>query len=68
MYEDTKRCREVIPSKENGGKLIIIDMVLKVDEGENDLLKTQLFLDIYAYDDFGDRKREELKRVGKVIL
>ncbi|KAI7734255.1 hypothetical protein M8C21_011568, partial [Ambrosia artemisiifolia] len=35
-----KQCKEAIPSKENRGKLIIIDMVVMVDEGENDLLKT----------------------------
>nr|GEX84938.1 trans-resveratrol di-O-methyltransferase-like [Tanacetum cinerariifolium] len=28
-----KRCKEAIPSKENGGKLIIIDMVVKNNEG-----------------------------------
>ncbi|KAK9048347.1 hypothetical protein SSX86_032691 [Deinandra increscens subsp. villosa] len=41
-----KQCKEAIPSKKNGGKLIIIDMVVKVQQGENELLKTQLFLDM----------------------
>ncbi|KAI7734254.1 hypothetical protein M8C21_011567 [Ambrosia artemisiifolia] len=41
-----KQCKEAIPSKENRGKLIIIDMVVKVHEGENDLLETQLFFDM----------------------
>ncbi|KAJ0444804.1 putative O-methyltransferase domain, plant methyltransferase dimerization [Helianthus annuus] len=54
-----KRCREAIPSKENGGKLIIIDMVLKVDEGENDLLKTQLFLDMRMMTLVTGRERSE---------
>ncbi|KAI3711126.1 hypothetical protein L2E82_40985 [Cichorium intybus] len=38
------RCKEAISSKENGGKLIIIDMVLKNGEGDKELLETQLFL------------------------
>ncbi|KVG04787.1 Caffeate O-methyltransferase (COMT) family [Cynara cardunculus var. scolymus] len=42
-----KRCKEAIPSKGNGGKLIIIDMVVKnheVDSAES--LQTQLFFDM----------------------
>ncbi|KAK9285579.1 hypothetical protein L1049_024774 [Liquidambar formosana] len=42
-----KRCREAIPSREEGGKVIIIDMAInqnqKVDEK---LIKTQLFFDM----------------------
>ncbi|KAI3719734.1 hypothetical protein L6452_20638 [Arctium lappa] len=42
-----KRCKEAIPSKENGGKLIIVDMVVKNHEGGTDeSLKTQLFFDM----------------------
>ncbi|KAF5761876.1 putative trans-resveratrol di-O-methyltransferase [Helianthus annuus] len=35
-----KQCKEAIPNKETRGKLIIIDMVVKVHEGEKDLLET----------------------------
>ncbi|KAJ0444805.1 putative trans-resveratrol di-O-methyltransferase [Helianthus annuus] len=41
-----KQCKEAIPNKETRGKLIIIDMVVKVHEGEKDLLETQLFFDM----------------------
>ncbi|KAI3744118.1 hypothetical protein L1987_57194 [Smallanthus sonchifolius] len=54
-----KRCREVIPSKENGGKLIIIDMVMKVHEGENGLLETQLFFDMLMMTLMTGRERSE---------
>ncbi|KAI3744116.1 hypothetical protein L1987_57192 [Smallanthus sonchifolius] len=54
-----KRCREAIPSKENGGKLIIIDMVVTVREGENDLLETQLFCDMLMMTLVTGRERSE---------
>ncbi|KAI3796364.1 hypothetical protein L1987_39034 [Smallanthus sonchifolius] len=54
-----KRCREAIPSKENGGKLIIIDMVVKVRGGENDLLETQLFFDMLMMAMVTGRERSE---------
>uniref|UniRef100_A0A251S309 Putative O-methyltransferase COMT-type, S-adenosyl-L-methionine-dependent methyltransferase n=1 Tax=Helianthus annuus TaxID=4232 RepID=A0A251S309_HELAN len=42
-----KQCRKAIPSKENGGKLIIMDMVVKVYKGNNnELLETQYFFDM----------------------
>ena len=42
-----KRCKEAIPSKENGGKLIIVDMVVKNHEvGSDESAKTQLFFDM----------------------
>ncbi|KAJ9563679.1 hypothetical protein OSB04_008839 [Centaurea solstitialis] len=42
-----KRCKEAIPSKENGGKVIIVDMVVKSHEvGSDESLKTQLFFDM----------------------
>ncbi|XP_071721451.1 trans-resveratrol di-O-methyltransferase-like [Rutidosis leptorrhynchoides] len=43
-----KQCKEAIPSKENGGKLIIVDMVVKKnDEGSHDqLYENQLFFDM----------------------
>ncbi|MFS8027880.1 putative trans-resveratrol di-O-methyltransferase [Helianthus anomalus] len=41
-----KQCRKAIPSKENGGKLIIMDIVVKVYKGHNELLETQYFFDL----------------------
>ncbi|KAI3522152.1 hypothetical protein L1887_11632 [Cichorium endivia] len=41
-----KRCKEAIPSKEYGGKLIIIEMVLENNEVDKKLLETQLYFDM----------------------
>ncbi|KAJ9563676.1 hypothetical protein OSB04_008836 [Centaurea solstitialis] len=42
-----KRCKEAIPSKKNGGKVMIIDMVVMKDRGEGDKsLETQFFFDM----------------------
>lgn len=41
-----KRCKEAIPSKDKGGKLIIIDMVVMNDEAGNKTLETQLRFDL----------------------
>ena len=38
-----KRCREAIPSKENGGKVIIIDMIMMKNQGDDKSIETQLF-------------------------
>ncbi|XP_076945831.1 trans-resveratrol di-O-methyltransferase-like [Bidens hawaiensis] len=62
-----KRCREVIPSKENGGKLIIIDMVVKVHERGEDLLETQLFSDMLMMILATGRERSE-EDLAKLFL
>ncbi|KAK1412122.1 hypothetical protein QVD17_33117 [Tagetes erecta] len=56
-----KNCKEAIPSKENGGKLVIIDMVVKqVDEGDNESsLETQLFFDMLMMACLTGRQRNE---------
>nr|XP_043635959.1 trans-resveratrol di-O-methyltransferase-like [Erigeron canadensis] len=41
-----KQCREAISSKENGGKLIIIDMVVKDNPEDNQSFENQLFFDM----------------------
>ncbi|XP_027172148.1 trans-resveratrol di-O-methyltransferase-like [Coffea eugenioides] len=44
-----RKCKEAIPSKENGGKVIIIDMVLSDQQKEADdheAIETQLFFDM----------------------
>nr|XP_043638346.1 trans-resveratrol di-O-methyltransferase-like [Erigeron canadensis] len=41
-----KQCRQKIPSKENGGKIIIIDMVVKDSLEDQKSLETKLFLDM----------------------
>lgn len=42
-----KLCKDAIPTKENGGKLIIIEMVVKNEERGNTILETQLFYDMF---------------------
>ncbi|KAK9051279.1 hypothetical protein SSX86_027906 [Deinandra increscens subsp. villosa] len=54
-----KRCREAISSKKSGGKLIIIDMVVKIHEEENELLETQLFFDMLMMTLVTGRERSE---------
>ncbi|KAI3828431.1 hypothetical protein L1987_02532 [Smallanthus sonchifolius] len=54
-----KNCKQAIPSKENGGKLVIIDMVVKVDEGGNGILETQLFFDMLMMICLTGRQRSE---------
>nr|GEY16515.1 trans-resveratrol di-O-methyltransferase-like [Tanacetum cinerariifolium] len=42
-----KLSKEAIPTKKNGGKLIIIEIVLKNEERGNKKLETQLFYDMF---------------------
>ncbi|KAL2466585.1 Flavone 3'-O-methyltransferase 1 [Abeliophyllum distichum] len=41
-----KKCKEVIPSKESGGKVIIIDMVVGHKKDDHRGIETQLFYDL----------------------
>ncbi|KAL5730563.1 D-cysteine desulfhydrase [Ranunculus cassubicifolius] len=41
-----KRCREAIPSKDDGGKVIIIDIVIDCEKGEFKSTESQLCFDI----------------------
>ncbi|KAF3665257.1 8-hydroxyquercetin 8-O-methyltransferase [Capsicum annuum] len=41
-----KKCKQAIPSKENGGRVIIIDMVLMDQKGDHNAYETQLFFDM----------------------
>ncbi|XP_076929739.1 trans-resveratrol di-O-methyltransferase-like [Bidens hawaiensis] len=59
-----KQCKEAIPSKENGGKLIIIDMVVKAQKGEDELLETQLFFDMLMMNLMTGRERSEKEWAG----
>ncbi|KAI3796373.1 hypothetical protein L1987_39043 [Smallanthus sonchifolius] len=62
-----KQCREAIPTKENRGKLIIIDMVVKVHKRENELLETQLLFDMLMMSLVTGRERSE-KDWAKLFL
>lgn len=41
-----KKCKEAIPSKEKGGKVIIIDMNVDNQKGDDESIETQLFFDM----------------------
>ncbi|KAI3818406.1 hypothetical protein L1987_12212 [Smallanthus sonchifolius] len=54
-----KNCKKAIPCKEKRGKLVIIDMVMKVDEGDNELLETQILFDMLMMNCLTGRERSE---------
>ncbi|XP_059664666.1 trans-resveratrol di-O-methyltransferase-like [Cornus florida] len=58
-----KRCREAIPSKEKGGKVIIIDMNMMIQEKnkkeDNESIETQLFWDMLMMVTVSGKERNE---------
>ncbi|XP_071739525.1 trans-resveratrol di-O-methyltransferase-like [Rutidosis leptorrhynchoides] len=62
-----KQCKEAIPNKENGGKLIIIDMVLKNNNRDDESYKTQLYYDMLMMTFLTGRERTE-KEWAKLLL
>uniref|UniRef100_A0A5B6YSF3 Putative trans-resveratrol di-O-methyltransferase n=1 Tax=Davidia involucrata TaxID=16924 RepID=A0A5B6YSF3_DAVIN len=61
-----KRCREAIPSKD-GGKVIIIDMVINDEKDEHDITETKLVFDILMMVVVTGRERNE-KEWEKLFL
>ena len=41
-----KKCREAIPSKEKGGKVIVIDIVINEKKEEHDITEAKLLFDL----------------------
>lgn len=41
-----KKCKEAIPSKEKGGKVIIIDMMVDNKIADDESIETQIFFDM----------------------
>uniref|UniRef100_A0A5B7BY72 Putative trans-resveratrol di-O-methyltransferase n=1 Tax=Davidia involucrata TaxID=16924 RepID=A0A5B7BY72_DAVIN len=41
-----KRCKEAIPSKDKGGKVIIIDMMMENEKADDESVEAQLFFDM----------------------
>ncbi|KAK9131995.1 hypothetical protein Scep_011523 [Stephania cephalantha] len=54
-----KRCREAILSKEKGGKVIIIDIVLDLQGGKPESVELQLLLDLQLMVDVNGKQRTE---------
>ncbi|XP_059664344.1 trans-resveratrol di-O-methyltransferase-like [Cornus florida] len=54
-----KKCKEAIPSKDKGGKVIIIDMVVKDEKGDDESMETQLLFDMLMMVVATGRERNE---------
>jgi len=61
-----KRCKEAIPTRENGGKVIIIDKVMNTTDGVHPkLIETQLHFDVHmmVHTTGKQRTEEEWKKL-----
>lgn len=54
-----KNCKEAIPSKENGGKVIIIDMVMDNLKGDDKSYETQFLIDVLVMVVLPGKERSE---------
>jgi len=54
-----KKCREAIPSKEKGGKVIIIDMVMGIPKADDESIETQLFFDMLMMVNVAGKERNK---------
>ncbi|CAK9142733.1 unnamed protein product [Ilex paraguariensis] len=54
-----KKCKEVIPSKDKGGKVIIIDMIMQNQKGDDELIETQLFCNLEMMILYAGKERNE---------
>ncbi|CAI9787645.1 unnamed protein product [Fraxinus pennsylvanica] len=54
-----KKCKEAIPSKENGGKVIIVDMIVRNKKEDHEGIETQLFYDMCMMVFANGRERTE---------
>nr|GMC76871.1 trans-resveratrol di-O-methyltransferase-like [Ipomoea batatas] len=56
-----KKCKEAIPNRENGGKVIILDMIVGSTQSSSDddeqLIQTQIFADLQMMVHFDGRER-----------
>ncbi|WKA05172.1 hypothetical protein VitviT2T_023153 [Vitis vinifera] len=54
-----KKCKEAIPTKDKGGKLMIIDMVMENNKGDDQAVETQLFWDMLMMTVLTGKQRNE---------
>ncbi|XP_010920170.1 trans-resveratrol di-O-methyltransferase [Elaeis guineensis] len=54
-----KQCKKAVPSKEEGGKVIIIEMVVDLDIGFPELAETQLLFDMHMIVHTTGKQRKE---------
>ncbi|XP_068659958.1 trans-resveratrol di-O-methyltransferase-like [Aristolochia californica] len=57
-----QKCKEAIPSKENGGKVIIVEMVVHSNRGDHKFTETQFFLDMLMCAIVNGKERGEDER------
>lgn len=63
-----RNCKKAInPSRDNGGKVIIIDMILDDEEQEHKAVETQLCFDIHMMVLFNGKERTE-KEWAKMFI
>ena len=59
-----KNCKQAIPSRDAGGKVIIIDIVVGSSPSDNKLLETQVLWDLYIMQIGGvERDEQEWKKI-----
>ena len=60
-----KRCKEAVPSKEEGGKVIVIEMVVDLDIGFPELAETRLLFDVQmmVHATGKQRKKHEWRKI-----
>ncbi|KAH7577002.1 hypothetical protein ACOSP7_002284 [Xanthoceras sorbifolium] len=64
-----KRCKEAIPSREKGGKVIIIDIVIdELKEDKETILETQLCFDMLMMGLFNTAKERSVEEWKKLFL
>ncbi|CAN4089309.1 unnamed protein product [Withania somnifera] len=54
-----RKCKEAIPSKENGGKVIVIDIVVDNQKGDDKSFETQLFSDVLMMVHVSEKERNQ---------
>ena len=54
-----KNCKEAIPGRDKGGKVIIIDMILESQVKDDDSVETQVGVDMQMLMCYGAKERSE---------
>ncbi|XXG66769.1 hypothetical protein AAC387_Pa06g0280 [Persea americana] len=54
-----RRCKEAIPSKEEGGKVIVVDMVVDTTQADPKSTEAQLYFDLLVMVHLGGKERDE---------
>ena len=62
-----RKCREAIPSKEKGGKVVVIDIVINEKKEEHDITEAKLLFDLLMMTVVTGRERNE-KEWEKLFL